>query len=238
MKQINYMSVKSISLKSTGLLSSSSDTLIEFIDINKMWSVGTFLELMDNNLFEHSTYRDTMIEARGLADLLKYKYFDTLLVSDDFLTNPIENIVFQIPAGEYEMYGITDIRKKKTTIYTVLSRLGFSDKERDLILSNYSNMMYGRKLIDIFQEIYDNLYGKDKLTEIEEVFFNKILIYISYYEHKQKNEFHEKKIMEQMCTLLNELGDLYDTRDKLDKKINDLENSVFELDVMIKRGNK
>ena len=75
MDLVNYSKVRTITIEETGLLAHSSTELIYFLNVNDIKLVSTFLECVDNNSFKTSTYSDTMLEVRGLADLLKQKYF-------------------------------------------------------------------------------------------------------------------------------------------------------------------
>lgn len=229
MIKIDYSKLGSFMLRDTGLLSDTSTELIEFLSVNEISTVAKFLECIDNDLFRYTTYSDTMNEARGLADILKNKYFDIPLISDIYLDNDIELISFKLPGGNYEMFGIKSKIKEKTTIYTAINRLGFNDKERWRIISEYGERFSGNRLIDIFKDILNEEYFKRENISIEDkVFFNKVLYIVSYWNNRN-NQIIRLGLMNEIEKMLEELRILLEKKDLLDKQIYELNSHIEEV---------
>lgn len=246
MKEIDYSKVNNISLKTTGLLSNYSDGLMQFLYHNEIKTVGKFLELVDSNYYEPSKYMDVMLEVNGLADLLKYKYFNVPISTDIYLKNPITYSVFNIYESDFTMLGIMGTNNKKINIYSVITRLGFNDKERTIILDREQDYLVGKNLIQILLDVYNDIKNGAGFNIDNQVFYNKILLYITYFnemEKRVKEEQGEKTLVtreEQVYinTLLEELEKLRTTRDELNSAINTIEDILRELGVELKGGRK
>ena len=229
MEQIDYSTLNKVSLKETNFLSESSNELIEFIMENQMFEVGKFLEIMDNNSFVKKPYMDVLNEARGLADILRNYYFNVPITSDIYLLDNVSRTSFDLPIGNVEMLGIKRSLKKKINIYSVITRLGFNNKELNMIISKYGHKLEDNNLFNIFNEIIaDDYYKKDDISDFDKVFYNKVNYYVNYVNLKVNNAVRER-IQERIDELLENLEFLLDKRSNIEKQIEDVKKLIEEL---------
>lgn len=228
----DYSSLENFTLWHTGVVA-INDNLIDYLLDNGIDSVASFLECVDNNslfvdknVLEKTSDNQMMNQIRGLADILKNKYFGIPMTIDMYLENPVHNITFKLLDRNYQTLGIRGNYKEKTTIYAALSRLGFNSEEIDKIMSKYGNKIYGRNLVDIFHDILVDMYSERKnVSEEDRVFFNKILYLVSYCRSK-KNRTNELGTMNEIEILLKELGELLARKDNLDKYIEEVRGNI------------
>lgn len=202
----SQLKMENLKLEDTGLFSDASIELRNFIIFNKLKYVKDFIEKVDNNTYTSTTYYDVLLEARGLSDLLKLKYFNTPLVTDIYLDEKIKYMEFdnQRLASSICTYGIILPNHEKKTIYHIITRLGFNDKERQKIL-DASHDIEGMKLIDLLYEAHDRIIGEQ--TKISEVLCNKIMIILKYYLLTRRNK-NGSKFLEQLEITINEFNDV------------------------------
>lgn len=226
MEDIDYSLLGTLSLRETNFLSSASIELIKFLSDNEISTVFEFLYCIDNNSFRVSTHNDTMNEARGLAEILKYKCFNLPMSSSIYLERPILKLTFNLPFGDFTTLGIKCAIKGKTTIYTAINRLGFNDKERNKILSLPEDELLGRTLIDIFQDIVDDKFYKSlTLSEDDKVFYNKVSFYVKYYKEKIEHII-KTELQGELNNLMKELGILLSKKNELDMQIEMLSKNI------------
>ena len=218
-----------VTLDECGLLSKANKELIEFIYGNKIVMVDEFISMMDASSFSSNIHHTaTLIEARGLADLLKLKYHGESLMVDSYLSSLIVDASYFIYGEEHKLLSVKDSRGKNVNIYTAITRLGFNDKERQIILDRSYNDIAGRLFTELLLEVYYELVAKEKHTEFETVFINKLTIIINYY--KQKNNVEDVSDVDYLInSKMRRLSLLMAQRDDIDRKIDALKQSILEL---------
>ena len=210
----DHSKVKNLKIENTGLLSSASKDLNTFIIFNELSKVQDFIEKVDNNSYTSTTYYDVLLEARGLSDLLKQKYFDIPFLTDIYLFEKIKYMEFEDErlASSICMYGIILPNHEKKNIYSIITRLGFNDTEREKIL-NTSSDIEGMKIIDLLYEAHDRIIQEQ--TEISEVLCNKIMIILKYYLSKRRNK-NGSEFLEQIEKAIDEFNDVLARKHRLE----------------------
>lgn len=218
-----------VTLDECGLLSKANKELIKFIYGNKIVMVNEFISMMDDSSFSsHIPHTDTLIEARGLADLLKLRYYDEPLMVDSYLSSLIVDASYFIYEEEHKMLSVKDSKGKNVNVYTAITRLGFNDKERQIILDRSYSAIEGRLFIDLLLEVYYELIAKEKHTDFENVFINKLTLIINYY--KKKNNVEDVSSVDYLInSKIQKLSSLMVQRDNIDRKIDALKQSILEL---------
>lgn len=183
----NYSVVGILKVEKTELLSVTSIELKEFILSNGLSSVSTFLEYIDNNSFANSTYYDVLLEAKGLADLIKLKYFNIPLEMGTYLDKTIKYIEFD-----------------EKNIHSLIHRLGFSNKERNIIF-NVSVSTDNMLLIDLLYDTYKRILN-DR-NEINVILCNKIILILNYYL-KTKTQDNKSNFIVEFNKELEVFGDI------------------------------
>ena len=194
----DYSKLGKITLEDSGLLSSTSVELREFIKKNKLEKIKDFLKFMDKDKFDKDIYYDVLLEARGLADLLKYKYLNIDFITDVYFDKTIQYMKFKKIATSFSTYGINignERVKELKDIYSVISRLGFNEKERDFILDVPIDYLDGVKVIDLLNNAYNRLLVKTKTNKEDIILSSKIYTILGYYliTNKPHIQSHNKK---------------------------------------------
>ena len=227
-----------VTLDDSGLLSKVNKELLQFIYRNKIIMVSEFIDMMDSCSFNSNIpHADTLLEARGLADLLKLKYDDEPLLVDSYLSSLITEGSYFIHEEEHKMLSVKDSRNKNINIYTAITRLGFNDKERQVILDRKYSLLEGRMLIDVLLDVYYELFSKDEPLSFEVVFINKLTLIINYYKKKYGLE-DVSNVDYLIKAKLKELGSLMDRRNQIDNRIEALRQSILELQTTSKGVSK
>ena len=226
---MDYSRLNNISLLRSGVISDSSIELKEFLAANNIVSVGMFLRKIDESFFSTAPYKSTLMEARGIADILKNKYFNVMMISDVLLDKPIIDIDFELPVGTITMPGIRRGVGKVMDIYNAITRLGFNDKERSMILSWNDGKVYDMCLIDIF----DGICSNSQLFLGDDAFSNKILYYVSYYKRKNNLSSISEMHQNEFVGMLSDLSDMESRMDKLAKQVERLQEQMALLGTQI-----
>ena len=239
MDLVNYSKVRTITIEETGLLAHSSTELIYFLNVNDIKLVSTFLECVDNNSFKTSTYSDTMLEVRGLADLLKQKYFDLGFNMDIYFDKPIQYIEFTELPTPISLYGVRFDRNHKMNIYSLISRLGFNDKERTMMLDTVSvESIEGQPLIDLLYAAYDEVFRKEQKSYDDQAFCNKLLIILTYYLSKSKKGFDDNEFMKAVYDGMAQINDLLAQKYALEKKIREISRTIPNMGISNSRSGR
>lgn len=239
MSLVNYSKVGSLTIEETGLLSRSSKELIRFLDANNIKLVSTFLKCVDDNSFKTSTYSDTMLEVRGLADLLRHKYFDIEFNTDIYFDKPIQYMEFTNLPSPISMFGVRFDRNHKMNIYSLISRLGFNDKERTMMLDTVNvESIEGKPLIDLLYVAYDEIFHKEEKTENDQVFCNKLLIILTYYLSKSRKGFEDNEFMAAVYAGIEQLNDLLTQKYALEKKIREVSRNIPNFGLIGDKGGR
>lgn len=228
MKEVDYSKLGKLTLEETNLLSLKNSELIEFIYNNEITKVSEFLKCMDNKSYQISTYNDVLLEANGLVNLIKYKYFKLPLVNDIYLGKKIEKMKFKKNATGFESYAInlSDNRiNKPKSIYTVLTELGFNSWEREIILDITMNELDGMLLVDLLNNTYSRVIINNKIDRDYEVLCNKILLILEYYLTISKSDI-ESNFMKSLYDAIDYLNDLLAQKYRLERQINDVQNKI------------
>lgn len=194
----DYSRLGSLTVEKTGLLSNASVELRNFIIFNRLEKVKDFIEGVDNRTYTSYLHNYILTEARGLSDLLKQKYFNVSLVADIYLDRNIKQYRFNMEISPILMYGVLESNGEKKSIYQVITRLGFNNKERDIILEP-GKEIEDMLVIDLLHETHDKLV--EDSSEFAKVLREKILLILKYYlvKKKKKSDFNiamEKRIEE------------------------------------------
>ena len=228
MDKINYSKLKKLTLEETDLLSLKNSELIEFIYNNEITNVSDFLECMDNKSYQISTYRDVLLEAFGLANLLKYKYFKIPLVNDLYLSKKIEKMKFKKIATGFETYAINLSNNRindPKSIYTVLTEMGFNAWERDIILDISSNEIDGMLLVDLLNNTYSRVIVNNMKDKDYEVLMNKILMFLEHYLTISKSDI-ESNFMNSLYEAIDYLNELLVQKYRLERQIEEVQNKL------------
>lgn len=191
-----------LTIEKTGLLSNSSTELIEFIIFNKIDIVSDFIAIVDSDEYASCRYPYVLSEARGLSDLLKYKYFNDSLVVDVYLESVIKEYRFNEERSPILMFGIQLPNREKKNIYHVINRLGFNDRERDVILDTNKDVD-GMMVIDLLHDAHDRLANDD--SDLAKVLKEKLLLILKYYLYKGKKRSEFNKAMEKTIEEFNDV---------------------------------
>lgn len=217
-----------VPLDDSDLLSKANLELIDFIYRNKVIMVHEFIFMMDNNSFNSIPNIDTLNEARGLADLLKWRYENVPLVVDSYLDSIIVDYTYEIYGDQHTFLSVKDSNGKSVNIYSAITRLGFNDKERQIILNRKYSFFEGRLFIDVLSDVCCEVSSKGELSDFEMIFINKLKLIIDYY--KKKNDFTDDFDNEDLIQIkLKELGSLMLRRNQLDDQIDVLKKSIIQL---------
>lgn len=202
------------SLEDASLLSDTSIELRNIIAINGIKNIKSFLEYFDkpNNL--GISKLEILIEVRGLVDLIKYQCFNTPLLMEPYLNQPIQYMQFKIYGSPIWMYGIKSDKLVDMNIHTILKRLGFNDEERNLILNMDEKYLDGLRLIDLLNDAYNRVkYNPDKYKCIR----NKLLLIMNYYLMSNRKD-GESEFMTQFFKDYEELVDVLSRKNALEKE--------------------
>lgn len=237
MKNSDNVSIEKISLLDSGLLSKNNKDLLDFISDNKSNTVSEFIDMMDNNTFTKVNYTDVLIEARGLADLLKLKYLYESLIIDVYLASPIKEVTYEIYGDYHTLLSLYISSDEKVNIYSAITRLGFNDKERLIILGRDSEELKDRMFFDVLYDVYNEVLSKNSVKEDDMVFINKLSLIIEYYkkEHKLDDSIRTKELIEKKMT---RLSDLLERREKIEQEIISLRNSINQLETSYRSINR
>ena len=96
MDMMDYSLVSDIYLVDSGLLFSDSTLMVKFLSDNKIAKVGNFLKVMDDESFMLIPSKETLNQARGLADLVRFKYFNISLLMKTYLDSLIVKHNFNV----------------------------------------------------------------------------------------------------------------------------------------------
>ena len=212
--------VSEISLEQTGLISNKSDGIRKFIQDNGIKTVTDFLSVYDMDMGDSIPYSDERLEIKGLADLLRYKYFNVSPIFDVYLEKPIRVAIYNIYGEKHRLLGVEGFDSGKSNIYSVLMRLGFNGLERDLILDRDIDSLCSMFIGEVLYNVYMELSNKEVMTDFDVVLCNKILIVLSCYRRvvSESRVSHRYQVRCEM--LLGELGRLIGIDNKLSLKGN------------------
>ena len=224
-----YSVIRKEKLMSTGLISKSNEDLLEFLSVNEVNTIGEFLDMIDTNTFKKITYNDILLEAIGLADLIKLKYFNIPLEVTSYLHSIVSESTFNIYGEDFIFLAVTGLNGKKVNIYSALTRLGFNDKERQLIL-DYK--LEGNLLLDIFEGILNEIVVDEN---IDNVLRSKLELIVGFYKKRVSNQDVIGNII---ASKLNQLASLLDTKGEIEQKIEELCDEISILDNGTKGKNK
>lgn len=189
MGKVDYSKVSKITLEESGMFSKSSLELRKILFALRIVTVADFLRLIDNGEFKQYKFKDTLMEALGLASLLKQEYFDIPIDNNINFASQIKYMFFD--EVSVWLYGIKTNDHKQINIYSLITLLGFNAEERDKILDVEERFLEDRLLIDLLYNTYVRLM---KYGEVDDaVLMKKISVilkhYIVYYKDDRCSNF-------------------------------------------------
>ena len=179
MEKIDYSKLNKITLEDSEMFSSLSIEVRKVLENLEISKVGEFLELIDNNQFKGYRFEETLMEARGLATLLKYKYLNISIEYEISFFTPIKYMYFE-PVSVW-LYGIKKKDNSKINLYSLITYLGFNANEREKILDVDEDSLDDTLLIDLLYNAYVRLTKNMLVEEMDKVLVNKLLCIIKYY---------------------------------------------------------
>ena len=220
MDKVDYSKLGKLTLEETDLLSLKNLELIEFIRENKIIKVSEFLKCLDNKSYSVSTYYDFLLELYGLANLLKYKYFNIPIVTGIYLDKTINKMNFQ----NYMINLSSNNINEQKSIHTILTELGFNSWERDIILDISSNDIDGIKVVDLLNNAYNRIIINNKDKDYV-VLSNKILLILGYYLTVSKSDV-ESNFMSSLYDAIDYLNDLLAEKYRLERQLREIQNNL------------
>lgn len=206
MEMIDYSKIGKKTLEDSGLLSSNSLELRKILALFKVRTIVEFLKLMDSNSFRGYKYKETLIEAIGLSNLLKQEYLNIPISMDINFASTIKYMFFE--EVSVWLYGIKTKDNKKINIYTLITSLGFNDYERSRILRVEEDFLEDIPLIDLIYDAYVRAIKYGNNSKDNQIMCKKLLVilkhYLIYYKEDTVSNFMKEFYagMEQFNDLL------------------------------------
>lgn len=209
MEMIDYSKIGKKTLEDSGLLSSNSLELRKILALYKVRTIVDFLKLMDSNDFKGYKYKETLMEAIGLSNLLKQEYLNIPISMNINFASTIKYMFFE--EVSVWLYGIKTMDNKKINIYSLMISLGFNDYERSRILRVEEDFLEDTPLIDLIYDAYVRCAKYGVNSKDNQIMCKKLLIilkhYLIYYKEDTVSNF-----MREFYTGMEQFNDLLTMR--------------------------
>jgi len=221
MSNDNYLELDNILMRDTKLVCFNSTGVERAIKKYNISSVGQFLRANDNGTF--MGVRNTLfaLELEGIAALLKFKYYGLdmeviPLLERKFYFKQTDEIDSRGEVIKVIYFGDKRLGNRyeyNSSINSgMLSSLGFNESEVGRILKDLQllpNEIEEISLINYFKvafERYKDIIAVNKQSVSLHVFYEKISLYLKYYELKKKTSFDKLAVSENILTACNRRG--------------------------------
>lgn len=207
--------LENIKIENTNLLSKDSITIHNIIELYKINNVKQLIDMFENNIISIAkTQKEYKYELNGLINLIKFKYLDITLNTDNYLNtalqckNYISGIYIEWPDN-------------------ALSSMGFNKKECQK-LDSFAKTIYknGLTIHDVFTE-----YLKNNNINNDYVLSEKILLHLKSYKYKKETPLKDKiERNKQIEELIRERDSLYLEKYKIELRLEEIEKEINILD--------
>lgn len=179
MEKVDYSKLGKKTLEESGIFSNASIEVREIIFALRITKIADFLKLIDENAFVGYKYKETLMEAQGLARLLKQEYFNIPIDENINFATPIKYMFFE-PVSVW-LYGVKTNDHKQINIYSLITSLGFNADERSKILNVEESSLEDTFLIDLLYNAYVKIIKYGDNSKNEQILTKKLLIILKYY---------------------------------------------------------